>query len=71
MDRVTSLGIAVGVILTYGLNYALVTLVSGVKMNWMLLVYGVSSMWLVGQLAAFLPALRGARVSPAIATRNV
>jgi putative ABC transport system permease protein len=68
---ITSIGIAVGVVLTYGLNFALVTLVSGVKLDWVLVVYGVIFMWLVGLMAAFLPALRGARVSPAIATRNV
>jgi putative ABC transport system permease protein len=68
---ITSTGIAVGVLLTFALNYALVTFVSGAKLDWILVFYGVIFMWLVGLAAAFIPALRGARVSPAMATRSV
>ena len=68
---ITSSGVTIGVAMTYGLNYALVTLLDGAKMDWRLVVFGVAGMWLVGLGATLLPAWRGARISPAIATRNV
>ncbi len=68
---ITTSGIAIGVALTYGLNYALVTFIDGAKLDWTLLALGVAAMWIVGIAATLLPAWRGARVSPAIATRNV
>ena len=68
---ITSTGIVVGLLFAYGLNYALVTFVSGVKLDSLLVIYGIGVMWLIGLAAAFLPALRGARISPATATRNV
>ena len=68
---ITTIGVLVGTGLAYGLNYLLVDLVSGVKLDWLLLFYGILLMWVVGQLSAFLPAWEGARTSPAVATRNV
>ncbi len=68
---ITTTGLALGIGLTYGLNYALVSLLSGAKMEWTLVIGGVVGMWLLGLAAAFLPALRGARVSPAAATRTI
>ena len=68
---ITTSGVAVGVGLTYGLNYALVTLVDGAKLDWTLVAFGMVGMWIVGLGATLLPAWRGARISPAIATRNV
>jgi putative ABC transport system permease protein len=35
------------------------------------LVGGVAGLWAIGQLAAWQPALRAAKVSPAMATRSV
>lgn len=68
---ITTSGVVIGVALTYGLNYALVTLVDGAKLDWTLVAFGVAGMWLIGLSATLLPAWRGARISPAIATRNV
>ncbi len=68
---ITSAGIAFGVILTYALNLLLVNFVSGEKMDWRLVVAGILGMWIIGQLAAFFPAFRGTRISPATATRSV
>ena len=68
---ITTIGVLVGTGLAYGLNYLLVSLVSGVKLDLLLLFYGVVLMWIVGQLSALLPAWKGARTSPAVATRNV
>ncbi len=41
------------------------------RMDWRLVVGGVGGMWLVGLLASLFPALRGARIPPATATRTV
>lgn len=68
---ITSLGVALGVALTYGLNYLLVRFVSGAKMDWKLVVAGILLVWVLGQLSALLPAVRGTRVSPAVATRTL
>jgi putative ABC transport system permease protein len=68
---VTSLGILLGTVFTFGFNYLLVSLVSGVKLDWMLLVHGILIMWAVGQFSAFFPAWKGARISPAVATRSI
>ena len=68
---VTTLGLALGIALAFGLNVALVSRVSGPKMEPGLVAGGVLLLWIAGLAATFLPALRGARVAPAIATRNV
>lgn len=68
---VTSLGIALGIGLAYALNYGLVTWVAGSRLDPRVLVPGVVALWVLGLLAALGPALRGAKVPPAIATRNV
>jgi putative ABC transport system permease protein len=67
----TTMGVAVGVALAYGLNYGLVSSVEGAKLRWPLLGLGVLLLWAVGLLATLLPALRASRISPALATRNV
>lgn len=68
---ITTIGLILGLGITYGLNYALVQYLDGVKLQPRLVVMAVIGMWLVGQAATFLPAWKGARTSPAIATRNV
>lgn len=68
---VTTMGLALGVVLTYALNMGLVSAVSTAKMSWLLPVAGVLLLWLAGIAATLAPALRAARISPAIATRNV
>lgn len=68
---VTTAGLFLGIAATYGLNFLLVTHVSGVKMDWRYVGAGMVLLWLNGVIATLPPALRGARVSPAIATRSV
>jgi putative ABC transport system permease protein len=68
---VTTAGLVIGIAATYGLNFLLVSQVSGVKMDWRYVAVGMVLLWLNGLLATIPPALRGARVSPAIATRSV
>jgi putative ABC transport system permease protein len=68
---VTTLGLTLGILLAFGLNVALVARVNSPKMEPGLVAVGVFLLWIVGLAATFLPALRGARVAPAVATRNV
>ena len=68
---VTSFGVVLGVILAYGLNFGIVTWVAGAKLSPATVAAGAVALWMIGLGAALGPALRGARVPPAIATRNV
>jgi len=68
---VTTLGLALGVAAAYGLNFALMSAGSGPRLNPALVLGGVLLLWGAGLLATLAPALRAARISPAIATRNV
>lgn len=68
---VTTIGLAVGALLAYGLNVFLVSKVNGAKMDPVLILGGVMLLWLAGLAATFVPARRGAAVAPAVATRNV
>jgi putative ABC transport system permease protein len=67
----TTAGLGLGIFATYALNFLLVTHVSGVKMDWRYVAIGMALLWLNGVVATVLPALRGASVSPAVATRSV
>jgi len=68
---VTSFGVVLGVLLAYGLNFGIVTWVAGAKLSPATVAAGALTLWMIGLGAALGPALRGARVPPAIATRNV
>jgi putative ABC transport system permease protein len=68
---VTTAGLALGIAATYGLNFLLVTHVSGVKMDWRYVAVGMVLLWINGLVATIPPAMRGASVSPAVATRSV
>jgi putative ABC transport system permease protein len=68
---VTTLGLALGIVLAFGLNLALVARVNSPRMEPSLVAAGVFLLWIAGLAATFLPALRGAKVAPAVATRNV
>jgi putative ABC transport system permease protein len=68
---VTTTGVVLGLGLAYALNYGLVTWVAGTRLDWRVLAPGVAFLWVLGLTAALGPALRGSRVPPAIATRNV
>lgn len=67
----TTLGVVLGVGLALALNAALMRAADAVRLTPELLVAGVVLLWGAGLLATFFPALRGARVAPAVATRNV
>ncbi len=68
---VTSSGVLVGCCLALGAGYWLSTQYGMPRLELYYLVGGVAGLWVLGQLAAWQPALRAAKVSPAMATRNV
>lgn len=68
---VTTLGLSLGVLLAVALNVALVHQANAHRMDASYLAGGVLLLWAAGLLATWFPALKGARVAPAIATRNV
>ena len=68
----TMMGLAVGVGLAVGLNIVLTDAVAwAAKLDVGTTLTSVAVLWLAALLAAVVPALRAARISPAIATRNV
>lgn len=68
---VTTAGLILGVVATYALNFALVSQLTDAKMPWYLVATGMVLLWVNGLVATIPPALRAARVAPAIATRSV
>lgn len=68
---ITTSGIVVGMLAAYALNYVLVNFVGGALLDWRIVLGGVFGMWAAGQLAALFPALRGAAISPAAATKSL
>jgi putative ABC transport system permease protein len=68
---VTTVGLALGVVFAYALNFLLVSHVSDAKMDWRLIAIGILLLWVNGIAATLFPALRATAVSPAIATRSV
>lgn len=68
---ITTSGLALGVLLTYGLNIALVDFSNAPKMSWPLLFGGMVLLWVTGLLAALTPAWRATQVAPVAATRTI
>lgn len=68
---VVTLGAAAGVGLAVALNVGLLEVVEGARLGAPILAGGVLLLWTIGLGAALGPALRGASVEPAVATRNV
>jgi len=68
---ISTIGLIVGTGLAYALNYGLVSIVEGAKLQWHLVLAGVIILWIVSLVAALGPVLRTTRISPASATRTV
>ncbi len=68
---VTTAGVVVGCLLALCAGYWLSTHYGLERLDLYYLVGGVLGLWAVGQLAAWHPSLRAAKVSPAMATRTV
>jgi putative ABC transport system permease protein len=68
---ITSAGVAGGVLLGVGLNQLLVTKLDMARLPVAYLIGGALMFWVIGILAAYGPAWRAARISPALATRSL
>jgi len=68
---ITSLGLGLGVALTYVLNYWLIAQSQAQRLPPIYVAIGIGVLWLLGQLAVLGPATRASRVPPAVATRSV
>ena len=66
-----TLGIALGMLLAYGINLLLMERYELARLPAQYLPVGALSLWLLGQLAVLGPALRAASVPPVVATRTV
>jgi putative ABC transport system permease protein len=68
---ITLLGIGIGLVLAIALNAAIVSSASNVsRLPVGLVLLGMLIVWGIGAVATLLPALRGARVPPVVATRS-
>ncbi len=67
---ITTAGIVLGVLLSIGLNIWLVDTYALEKLDVFYLPLGMIFVWLLGLLAVLAPALKAARIAPAIATRS-
>ena len=68
---VTTVGLALGVLGAYGLNFLLVSKFSDVKLNWELVAGGMMLLWINGLVSTIPAAMRATLVPPSIATRSV
>jgi putative ABC transport system permease protein len=68
---ITTLGVVAGCCLALGIGFWLSTQYQLPRLSLYYLVGGVLGLWSVGQAAAWQPSLRAAKVSPAMATRNI
>lgn len=67
---ITTAGIVLGCALALGIGYWLSLQYDLARLDLYYLVGGVLALWAIGQLAAWQPARRAARVSPSVATRT-
>ncbi len=66
-----TIGIALGMVLAYGINIFLMLHYELPRLPLYYLPIGALTLWLIGQLAVLGPALRAAAVPPVVATRSV
>lgn len=67
----TTAGVATGTVLAFAFGHWLSTAFSLPRLQPVYVIAGVVLLWILGQLAVFVPARRAAAIPPAIATRTV
>ena len=67
----TTIGIALGMVLAYGINLFLMLHYELPRLPVIYFPVGAIALWLIGQIAVLGPALRAAAVPPVVATRSV
>lgn len=68
---IVSFGVVPGLIMAIGVNLLLMKYFEMPHLPLWYLLIGAVTLWLLGQIAVLVPALRAAAVSPAVATRNL
>lgn len=68
---IVTVGVAIGMLLTYGADVLLMLTTEMPRMPLWYLPAGALGLWLLGQIAVLGPALRASRVPPVVATRAV
>jgi len=68
---VTTVGVAVGSVLAVAFNIWLVNEYSLQKLDLLYIPVGVVALWILGQMAVLVPAIKASGIAPAIATRSV
>ena len=68
---IVTFGIVLGIILAIGINLLLMKFFEVPRLPLWYLPIGVVVLWLLGQLAVLVPALRASNVPPVVATRSV
>jgi len=68
---VTTMGVMLGSILAVVFNIWLVDAYSVEKLDLLYVPVGIVALWILGQLAVLMPAIKAAGIAPAIATRTV
>ena len=68
---VTTIGAALGALLAVAFNMWLVDTYALEKLDWQYIPLGVLTLWILGQVAVLMPAVRASSIAPAIATRTV
>jgi putative ABC transport system permease protein len=68
---ITAMGLTLGILLTYGLNFALARWSDVQTIGMPVVAGGMILIWCVGLLAALVPAIRGTSVPPVLATQTV
>lgn len=68
---VVGLGVALGLVAAYGINFWLMHHYELSRLPWQYLPLGAALLLVLGQLAVLAPALRAANVPPVVATRSV
>ena len=66
----SSAGVAIGMILAFGINLYLMQHYQTTRLPWYYLPVSAIALWILGQLAVLGPALRAANVPPVVATRD-
>lgn len=67
----STFGVALGMVLAFGINLYLMQHYQMVRMPWYYLPASAIALWVLGQLAVLGPAMRAANVPPVVATRSV
>ncbi len=68
---ITTLGVVLGGVLSYAFNFWLVSEYAQAKLEGLYVPLGMLALYVVGQLAVLVPALRASSISPASATRSI